>query len=366
MGQLTKSWKILPQLHNIWRYSPMYADAISQPLTLDEGHTPLQTLHLPEFPCTSIYLKREDLNPNGSHKDRSAAYQISYHQQQGIACGVVSSSGNAAASLAAYARKANIRLFAFLKPDTHPSKLRRIQQHRATVLLSTKPINFSNYTHRRYGLAQLRPSLDPKSQEGYQSIAWEIYESFQDQQTLPDAIFLFTTSGSTLLGIYKGFQLLQQLGKIPASPSLHPVQAGPIHSLTTARFNTQSAYTTHTAGKGGAPHTPLKQRILQAVSRTRGRVWWISNGQIEEADQLLQQANIHTSWEGVAAFAAAIQALRQHLVLAPVILFTGHQEQKIPSSSPATSGLPFVQNYQELRTLLEKRYNLRPIQKHSA
>ena len=83
---------------SIWKYSDDFIPQIENDfqLSVGEGNTPLESFPAlaTRFNLDNIYLKREDNNPTGSHKDRGLAYHLSYYIKKGYRDFVISSSGN--------------------------------------------------------------------------------------------------------------------------------------------------------------------------------------------------------------------------------------------------------------------------------
>jgi threonine synthase len=176
-SQLLES--VRPSAQGIWRYQRYYSPLIEPKyqISLDEGFTPLT--NFPEIArevgVNSLFIKREDLNPTGSQKDRCAAFQTSWALQNGIKIVTISSSGNAAISTAAYCARAGIHLIANVSKNTEPQKISRMRDFGATVVISGDPIKFARYLEKVYGIVNLRPSTNPIATEGYKSIRCNIY-----------------------------------------------------------------------------------------------------------------------------------------------------------------------------------------------
>ncbi|MBU0648413.1 PLP-dependent lyase/thiolase, partial [Patescibacteria group bacterium] len=136
---MTKSEKKL----EYWDYSFKPPIDKKYQLDLSQGNTPLlqdilTSQQIPEIPSDEkIFLKREDLNPNGSFKDRALAYQVSYLKQQNQKYCVISSSGNAAISTAAFCKKAGIKAIILISPNIPNNKLSQITKHNPFLLIKS-------------------------------------------------------------------------------------------------------------------------------------------------------------------------------------------------------------------------------------
>ncbi|RME87417.1 MAG: pyridoxal-phosphate dependent enzyme, partial [Planctomycetota bacterium] len=314
----------------IWRYAAFYPLFVpkKKQISLGEGNTPLLEVPLSKICQSSLWIKREDFNPQGSHKDRALAFQVSYYGSQGYKRLAISSSGNGAISLSAYAQEAGIEALVFVHPQTPPYKLDRILSFQPHIIITEKAINFGRYVERRYGIPNLRPSTNEIAPIGYYSLALEIYES----QVPMDSIFLFTTSGATLIGLYEAFWKLKRDGKIKKLPAFHAVQAGGITSIASAFEKNleveEEKEDVKVPGFLGGPKTPRKEAVLEALKTTGGRGWYLKSSEIEEGSKSLEDMGLHTSLEGVSAFQCAIKALQIGIVERPLVIFTGKKEEE--------------------------------------
>ena len=154
----------------IWQYKNLPVKGIPEHLrfSLGEGSTPLLDLDFQEY---KLKIKNENVNPTGSFKDRSLAYQISYHSAKGVKKFTLSSSGNAAISAAAYCAKAQVELDLFVSSRIIPQKLEKIE----------------NYVNKKIRLHQ---SLRPKSD----AIKFSKYSGSMDIRGSIDDIAVFCTA----------------------------------------------------------------------------------------------------------------------------------------------------------------------------
>lgn len=151
-----------------------------------------------------FFLKREDLTPTGSFKYRAAVRQIEHLVERGKKEGVISSSGNAAISLAHEARDQGLRLFTLLSPDISPAKLAAVQNYEPVVILSRRAMRLANYMSAHHRLPNLRPSVDDHAIVGFVSLGEEIDEQMQEYGGVA-SIVSFMTSGASMLGMVKGY-----------------------------------------------------------------------------------------------------------------------------------------------------------------
>lgn len=335
---------------DIWRYARLYDPPVGEAyrLTLGEGWTP--GLELPglarELGLERLVFKREDLNPTGSHKARSLAYQISKLLEDGSGVALISSSGNAAVAAAAYARLAGVRLFTFVSPRTNPVKLREIGRLGATVILTDKPINMAKYASRTYGIENLRPSVNDSSIEGFKSIGFEIFETLGDI----DAVFTFASSGSSFIGIHRAYQLLA--GAVSAEiPALYPVHAGAL-SDEGAAFGERSS---SLAGNLGVKKTRRARAVLAGARSTGGEEMLATDEAILKAAGLLASHGILTSAEGVASFSALMGKAAEGRFRRAVCILTGHSSQWPDEDAP---DLDIIDSEEALGKVIERALSL--------
>jgi len=297
---------ILPHLlekkKNIWRYADYFNPKIPEKfqISLNEGWTAHQKISIGDI---SAVIKREDQNPNGSHKDRNLAYHVSKAFMEARKALVISSSGNAAISAAAYAKEAGIKLVAAVSPDTPKYKLNRLKSFEPIIILSKKAPRIANFISARYKIENLRPSLNDTAMEGYKSLALEISE----REERVDAIFCYAASGATVQAL--GGQMLElfKKGLISYLPELHVVQSGKIYSIVGGLTQINIGETN--AGYLGIKTTPRKESIIKTVKETGGTGWHITGDAIEKAQKILIGFGVNTSDEGWAVLAAMKQYL---------------------------------------------------------
>ncbi len=270
----------------IWKFLRFFNTEVSQKnrLSLGEGGVKLDLL---EYNGQKIWLKREDQNPNGSHKDRSLAYQVSLAREKGERELVISSSGNAAISAAKYCDAAKIKLWVFVSPNIPQEKLDQIRETNAKIILSKRSMRLSNYLAKQEKITNLRPSLNDDSIEGFKAIGLELFSEWQN--IMP--IFTFVTSGSSYVGMYKAFEELRKLDCVSLLPPFHVVQN--LGKL---------------AGEGGTKKTRRWPQVEEILKKTGGQVWQITDKRIMQAAEILRGKKIKTSYEGCACLAAILES----------------------------------------------------------
>jgi len=324
----------------IWRYADAFEPRIDPPyrISLGEGHTPLEPA--PQLAAalglTSLWLKREDRNPTGSHKDRGMAFQVSAAIAAAAAGGralrhvALSSSGNAAIAAAAYGRAAGLGVVAFVAPGTDPGKVRAVRANGAAVVMSPNALTLCEAWCVARSVPNLRPSTDPAAVEGFLTLGWEILSDLRDQAVapahMPEALFTFVSSAASFVGIGRAFDRREVAGferAVPA-PALHAVQGvgGPV----AAPFDARPAASALQPGRVGALGARKTRRLGEAQRRIRGTHgggWWITDDEAEAADELLRAHGVHAALEAAAALAAARRAAAESGIRTAIVIVTG-------------------------------------------
>lgn len=201
---------------SMWRYGELLpVQDASRAVTLGEGFTPLLPLQwgLAQG-LARVQVKDEGRNPTGTFKARGAAVGVTRLRELGIGAVVVSSSGNAGDAWAAYCRRAGMKATIFLPDDApHPTLVE-------AALSGERIFTFSGHNSRGGRLAQAHAAAhggfvantfhEPYRVEGKKTMGLEIAE--QLGWRLPDVVVYPIGGGVGLIGIWKAFNELLELG----------------------------------------------------------------------------------------------------------------------------------------------------------
>lgn len=323
--------KINSDLYNIWRYAEFYPPVKEENrLTLGEGNTPevYSDELAARFGFASLIFKREDSNPNGSHKDRMLAYQVSRAKESGAKALIISSSGNAAVSAAAYCKKAGITLFVFISPKTDEAKIARIADFGAFIIMTKYALTLSDLASKNLGIKNLRPGKSDNAFQGLKSIAFELFEHCH----AIDAIFVPTSSASTLLGISSAYNDLLDLGEARKIPALYVVQTAYVHPIA-ATFDRNFVGESESVARGiinKEIDEDRLMRILKFIKRSNGGGAVVSNHNILEAKEALARTGIISGYESAAGLAGAIKSADKLTNQRVVVLLTGSMPEGQP------------------------------------
>jgi threonine synthase len=216
---------------SLWRYREVLPlDDERNRLTLGEGMTPLLKADRlgSKLGLSNLFIKDEGVNPTGSFKARGMAVAISMATELGVKKLAVPSAGNAAGALAAYAAKAGIPAFIFMPRDTPKANIIECQQTGAHVTLIDGLITDCGkiVAERKEaeGWFDVSTLKEPYRIEGKKTMGYELAEQFNWE--LPDVIFYPTGGGTGLIGMWKAFDEMEQMGWIDSRrPRMVTVQA---------------------------------------------------------------------------------------------------------------------------------------------
>src|ERR1700693_3142430 len=205
------------------RYSLARPDA--KPVTLGEGWTPM--LQSRRFP--NVFLKEEGANPTSTFKARGLALAVTMARHYGLKKLAVPSAGNAAGALAAYAAAAGIEAHIFMPKDVPLANLVEAKIYGAKVTLVDGLISDCGRMvaerKEKEGWFDISTLKEPFRVEGKKTMGYELVEQLGWEY--PDAVFYPTGGGVGLIGMWKAFWELEELGWVRPGkrPRMIAVQA---------------------------------------------------------------------------------------------------------------------------------------------
>jgi threonine synthase len=207
---------------SLWRYREVLPDA--PPVTLGEGYTPM----LPSREFANVWIKDEGLNPTGSFKARGLALAVTMARAYGLRKLAIPSAGNAAGALAAYAAAAGIEAHIFMPQDVPLANRVECEACGAHVTLVDGLISdcarIVAERKQAEGWFDVSTLKEPFRVEGKKTMGYEVAE--QLGWRLPDGIIYPTGGGVGMLGMWKAFDEMEQLGWIGSErPRMISVQA---------------------------------------------------------------------------------------------------------------------------------------------
>jgi threonine synthase len=316
---------------SMWRYRAMLPVADGEePISLGEGATPLVRLSRPATGREDAYVKDEAQNPTGSFKSRGMSVAVTVAKRLGVPSLVAPSAGNAGGALAAYGARAGIGVCVYVPRDTPPLLVEEIESYGAQAVLVDGLIDEAGRRAaehaRETGAFNVATFREPYRVEGKKTMAYELVEQLG---RVPGAILYPTGGGTGLVGMWKAFAELEQLGWIGAErPVMVAVQAEGCAPIVRAFVCGEDAAVPIENGRtmmwGLRVPGGIGDRLtLQAVRESRGRAVAVSDDRAREAMRELHEAEGIDATEEGGATLAALEALHAEGVElpAPVVLF---------------------------------------------
>src|SRR5499425_3876698 len=194
----------------MWRYDAVLPEV--DPVSLGEGFTPI----LPSREYPNVYIKDEGLNPTGSFKARGLAAAVTMARHFGLKKLVIPSAGNAAGALAAYAAAAGLEAHIFMPKDVPMANRIESVYYGAHVTLVDGLISdcarMVGEHKDKEGWFDVTTLKEPFRVEGKKTMGYEVAE--QLGWKMPQGIIYPTGGGVGLLGMWKAFDEMEQLGWI--------------------------------------------------------------------------------------------------------------------------------------------------------
>jgi len=311
----------------MWRYHAVLPDV--EPVTLGEGWTPM--LRSKRNP--NALLKEEGANPTGTFKARGLAMAVTMARHYRLNKLAIPSAGNAAGALAAYAAAAGIEAHIFMPRDVPIANFVEVSAYGAHVTLVDGVISdcarMLGERQQQEGWFDVSTLKEPFRVEGKKTMGYELVEQLGWEY--PDAVFYPTGGGVGMIGMWKAFEELEQLGWVKPGrrPRMFGVQSSGCAPVVKAFDDGAAASTVwqnpHTAAAGlRVPKAYGDYILLDIMRKSGGMAVAVSDEDIFASVQdWAAHEGILLSPEGAAATAAYAQLLSRG-VLDPsqrVVLF---------------------------------------------
>lgn len=299
----------------MWRYAPVLPADAAEAVTLKEGWTPL--IHAKslgrELGATDLWIKDEGRNPTDSFKARGLSCAVSMAKKLGLRKLAIPSAGNAASALAAYAAAAGIASHIFMPRDVPLANFIECKAFGANVTLVDGLISDCGriVAERKSaeGWFEVSTLKEPYRIEGKKTMGYEVAEQFGWE--VPDVILYPCGGGVGLIGMWKAFAELEELGWIGAKrPKMIAVQAAGCEPITRAFEQNapvsqffENAYTV--AAGLRVPKALGDFLVLQAVRESGGTALSVTDEEMLDGGmQLAEREGIFAAPEGGACVAA--------------------------------------------------------------
>ncbi len=335
---------------SMWRYAPVLP--VSKPssiVSLGEGMTPL--IHArrlgARLGARDLWIKDEGVNPTGSFKARGLSCAVSMCVELGITKVAIPSAGNAAGALSAYAAAAGIEAHIFMPRDVPQANFIECSATGAKVTLVNGLISDCGKMvaakKDAEGWFEISTLKEPYRIEGKKTMGYELAEQFRWE--LPDAIFYPAGGGVGMIGMWKAFAEMEELGWIgPKRPKMIAVQAEGCAPMVRAweqgKERSDFFENAETVASGlRVPKALGDFLVLRAARESGGTAIAVSDPEMIEAGvQLASDEGIFAAPEGGACVAAARKLLANGFLKPEerIVLYnTGSGVKYLEAYSPA-------------------------------
>ena len=362
-------WKNRPL--SVWKYRELLPVDNDRFITsLGEGGTGLHHCQRfgRELGLRNLFVKNEGENPTGSFKDRGMTVAISKARELGKKKVICASTGNTAASLAAYSARAGLDCLVFMPAGkVAEGKMVQVVMHGARIVqvkgdfdqALDAVVRLSSERRNLY----LMNSLNPFRLEGQKTLAFEVCDQLSE---IPDVVILPVGNGGNISATWKGFNELAQLGQVRRRPKMIGVQAVKAAPIARAVKGKQSHIrpvsnpeTIATAIRIGSPVNWSK--VLRAIKDSDGTAETVTDNEILGAQrELAQKEGIFVEPASAASIAGLIKLVESGRVDRSdvvVCVATGHglKDPSVAERIPSPLGYSFdVSDATKLDTLLER------------
>ncbi len=311
---------------NVWRFAEMMPVTDHRyRFTLGEGGTPL--LHLKRLgerlKLKQLLLKDEGLNPTGTFKSRGICVAVSKAVEIGIMDFVIPTAGNAGAALAAYCARTGTNAHVYMPRDAPEVIKKEVTMFGANLVLVYGNISDAamkaQAAIQKYGWFDISTLKEPYRVEGKKTMGLELAE--QLNWKLPDVIVYPTGGGTGIIGMWKAFEELSELGFIddekPRMIAVQPEGCAPIVKAFQENQDESEYWSNaHTIAPGlRVPKAFADYLILDVLRKSGGTAISVPDDKILiKMRQLARFEGILQCPEGAATLAAVTQLRDQGLV----------------------------------------------------
>jgi threonine synthase len=305
--------KIRRSDYSVWRYAKFFPYIKeTNIITLGESWTPLVKF------SKNAYFKLESSNPTGSFKDRGSTVLISaLHKLVKRAGGYISedSSGNAGASIAAYAARAGLKAKIYVPENVSGPKFNQIRFYGAEVVKVSgsrgKVAEEAQKPER--GKFYVGHILHPLFRDGIRSLSYEVSEQFGWH--VPERIYLPVSAGTLLLGVISGFRHLADSGIIKAIPKIVACQTRQVsplyHRLKNLGYTVPDRITS-VADALVSVNPPLLDCMVKSLKEVNGDAVMVEENEISNAFTELARKGFFVEPSSAVAYAAYVKQLEEN------------------------------------------------------
>ena len=290
---------------DLWRYREVLPVLDTANIcSLGEGFTPVLRLR------NGTLMKDDGQIPTGTFKARGMAVAVSRAKELGLKKLVVPSAGNAGAALACYATRAGAAARVFIPRETPELIIRECKIYGAEVVLVDGNITDAGAKMREDmgGYFDMSTLKEPYRLEGKKTMGYEIAE--QTGFKLPDVILYPTGGGTGLIGMWKAFDEMEELGWLGHErPRMFSVQseacAPVVKAFASGKVNTDPAFPDGLTVAAGlrVPRPFAGKQILSVLRDSKGGAVTVPENEILEVVRSLAKEGVFACPEGASTLA---------------------------------------------------------------
>ncbi|HKZ94857.1 MAG TPA: pyridoxal-phosphate dependent enzyme [Candidatus Bathyarchaeia archaeon] len=324
--------------HSLWRYSKFLPFVNTEDrITLGEGWTPLVKFN------DNVHFKLENLNPTGSFKDRGSTTLISaVHKLVKKLDGYIAedSSGNAGASIAAYAARAELKAKIYVPQNVSGPKFNQIKSYGMPVVKVAGSRNqvAEKAQQAEKGKFYVGHIFHPLFRDGIRTLAYEIAEQLDWKS--PERIYLPVSAGTLLLGVISGFKNLATSGITKTMPTMIACQTRQVsplyHSVKRLDYKPPKKVTS-IADALVSTNPPLLNLMIKELQEAKGDAEIVDENEIEKAFTELAHKGFFVEPSSAVAYSAYRKQLRDKKIPKEdkaVVILTGHGLKTTPQKAP--------------------------------
>ncbi len=323
--------------NSMWRYRKVLpVENDENIVTLGEGMTPLISLAiLAKEYGVALSLKDESYNPTGSFKARGLAMAISKAKELGVKACVIPTAGNAGGAMSAYCAKAGLDAYVYMPKKTPKTFAKECEFFGAKVTYVNGNIGDCAAQIKKDNLPNcfdISTLKEPFRIEGKKTMGYEIAE--QMNWETPDVVIYPTGGGTGLIGIWKAFQEMQQMGwvgkKMPRMVVVQTTACYPIVKAFQEGATQASTFPNPAVTRANGLRVPSAfgdEILLDILYKSNGNALTVSEEEIlEGTKEMAQKEGVLLAPEGAAVWMAFKKLLKDQWI-APdekvVLLNTG-------------------------------------------
>lgn len=274
-------------------------DVLASGITLGEFETPLLPFTVDKL---DFLLKLENLQPTGSFKDCGAYTLINELHRLGIKEIALDSSGNAGASMAAYAAAADMKCTVYVPDDISQEKVAQIEAYGAKIVkVANGRMKACAAVKQNLGKAYYASHVyNPLFFEGIKSMAYEMYHQLHEH--VPDYIFVPVGNGTLLLGLFLGFW---EIGRLPQFVAVQSEKCAPVYE---AFHGLPKGPRRSTIAEAIRISEPKRMNdIVRVLKLSHGDAITVADKDILKAHKYLGHRGVYVEMTSAAALAGAVQ-----------------------------------------------------------